>query len=121
MNRQPINLAAKLDTFAEHWSPKIIAQMNDHHFKLVKFAGEFVWHEHHDTDEVFLVLEGSMTIHFRDGDISLAAGEMFVVPRGIAHKTSAAVECKAMLVELAGTVNTGEVADQKTAPNDTWI
>jgi mannose-6-phosphate isomerase-like protein (cupin superfamily) len=118
--RQPINLAEKLATFTAHWSPKIIAQMNDYHFKLVKFQGEFVWHDHADTDEVFLVLEGSMTIHFRDRDVAVRAGEMFVIPTGEAHKTSAAAECKALLVERAGTVNTGDVKSEKTAADD-WI
>ena len=121
MNLRPINLAAKFATFSEQWSPKIIAQMNDYHFKLVKLQGDFVWHEHRDTDEVFIVLEGTMTIHFRDADVEVGAGEMFVVPKGMEHKTSARSECKAVLVELAGTVNTGEVVDPKTAPNDAWI
>ena len=121
MNLRSINLADKFSMFSERWSPKIIAQMNDYHFKLVKLQGEFVWHEHPDTDEVFIVLDGALTIHFRDGDVEVGAGEMFVVPRGMEHKTSAVRECKAMLVELAGTVNTGEVVDVKTAPNDTWI
>ena len=82
MRRQPINFAEKFSKFSEHWSPKIIAQMNDYHFKLVKFQGEFVWHDHADTDEVFIVLYGSMTIHFRDGDVAVSAGEMFVIPKG---------------------------------------
>lgn len=120
MQRQPINLAEKLAKFTAHWSPKIIAQMNDYHFKLVKFQGEFVWHDHADTDEVFLVLEGSMTIHFRDGDVAVRAGEMFVIPKSEAHKTSATAECKAMLVERAGTVNTGDVVSEKTAADD-WV
>ncbi len=121
MNRTAINFAQKLDTFSEHWSPKIIAQMNDYQFKLVKFSGEFVWHSHSDTDEAFIVLHGAMTIHFRDGDLAVCAGEMFVVPRGTEHKTSAQSECRAMLVELAGTVNTGDVRDSQTAPTDVWI
>lgn len=121
MGRKAINLTEKFSRFSEHWSPKIIAQMNDYHFKLVKFQGEFVWHSHSDTDEVFIVLDGSMTIHFRDGDVSVRAGEMFVIPKGVEHKTSAGAECKAMLVEVAGTVNTGDVASEKTAASDAWI
>ena len=121
MPRTPINLAEKLTKFSEHWSPKIIAQMNDYHFKLVKFQGEFVWHHHADTDEVFIVLDGAMTIHFRDGDVSVGSGEMFVIPRGEEHKTSAAAECRALLVETAGTVNTGGVISDKTAPTDDWV
>ena len=120
MERKPINIAQKFDQFSEHWSPKIIAQMNDYHFKLVKFEGEFVWHSHEETDEVFLVLDGAMTIHFRDGDVAVAAGEMFVIPRGVEHKASAGTECRAMLVEAAGTVNTGLVVSGQTAPNDAW-
>jgi len=105
---KPINLTERFQTSSEHWSPKIIAQTNDYQFKLVKFKGEFVWHDHRDTDEVFIVLEGAMTIHFRDGDASVRAGELFVVPKWTEHKTSAESECKAMLVEMAGTVNTGK-------------
>ncbi len=121
MERKPINIAEKFSRFSEHWSPKIIAQMNDYQFKLVKFQGEFVWHSHSDTDEVFIVLDGSMTIHFRDGDVAVAEGEMFVIPKGVKHKTSAEAECRAMLVEVAGTVNTGEVVSDKTAASDAWI
>jgi len=121
MYRQPISLARKLDAFSDHWAPKIIAQMNDYHLKLVKFEGEFVWHAHADTDEVFIVLEGAMTIHFRDQDVLVGSGELFVVPKGVEHKTSATDECKALIIERGGTVNTGEVVDAKTAPNDVWI
>jgi mannose-6-phosphate isomerase-like protein (cupin superfamily) len=121
MNRQPINLARKLDAFSDHWAPKVIAQMNDYQVKLVKFEGEFVWHAHADTDEVFLVLAGAMTIHFRDQDVSVGSGELFVVPRGVEHKTSATAECHALIIEPAGTINTGDVVDSKTAPNDVWI
>ena len=82
----PIDFKDKLQLFSEHWSPKIIAQMNDYHFKLVKIQGEFVWHSHPETDEVFIVLDGSLEIHFRDGKIGLKSGEMFVVPKGVEHK-----------------------------------
>jgi mannose-6-phosphate isomerase-like protein (cupin superfamily) len=121
MHRTSINLAEKFATFSDHWAPKIVAQMNDYQFKLVKFSGEFVWHSHRDTDEVFIVVDGAMTIHFRDGDLAVRAGEMFVVPKGTEHKTSARSECLAMLVELGGTVNTGEVRGGQTAPSDVWI
>ncbi|HEX3176048.1 MAG TPA: cupin domain-containing protein [Methylomirabilota bacterium] len=121
MERTPINLADKLARFSEHWSPRIVARMNDYEFKVVKFRGEFVWHDHADTDEVFLVLDGAMTIHFRDGRVRVRAGEMFVIPRGVEHLTSAETECHAMLVERAGTVNTGAVVDGKTAAVDAWI
>jgi mannose-6-phosphate isomerase-like protein (cupin superfamily) len=116
-----VNLSEKLAKVTEHWSPKIVAQMNDYHFKLVKFQGEFVWHAHQDTDEVFIVLDGEMTIHFRDGDVPVKKGEMFVIPKGVEHKTSAKTECCAMLVEAAGTVNTGDAGGDKTAPSDAWI
>ena len=119
--RIPINLAEKLSKFSDHWSPKIIARMNEYHFKLVKFQGEFVWHDHKDTDEVFIVLDGAMAIHFRDGSVSVKAGEMFVIPKGVEHMTSAANECRAMLVETIGTVNTGDAGGDKTAPTDVWI
>ena len=121
MERKPINLAEKLSRFSEHWTPKIVAQMNDYHFKLVKFQGEFVWHRHADTDEVFIVLDGAMTIHSQDRDVTVAAGEMFVIPKGLEHKTSAEAECRALLVERAGTVNTGEVVSGQTAASDAWI
>lgn len=116
-----INLREKFSKFSEHWSPKIIAQMNDCHFKLVKFKGEFVWHDHKDTDEVFIVVSGEMIIHFHDGEVRIKEGEMYVIPKGVEHKTSAESECHAMVVEAAGTVNTGEAGGNKTAPADDWI
>jgi mannose-6-phosphate isomerase-like protein (cupin superfamily) len=95
--------------------------MNDYHFKIAKFQGEFVWHSHDDTDEVFIVLDGEMSIAFRDGIVELKAGEMFVVPKGVEHKPHAANECKAMLVEPAGTVNTGNTGGEMTAEDNVWI
>ena len=121
MDYQSINLQEKLSKFSEHWSPKIVAKMNDYHFKIVKVQGEFVWHSHVDTDEVFIVLKGPLEIQFRDGSVILNEGEMVVVPKGIEHKPVAEEECHIMLVEPAGTVNTGDVVDEKTAPNDVWI
>lgn len=121
MNRQPINLQEKFSKFSEHWSPKIVARMNDYHFKLAKVQGEFVWHDHPETDEVFLVVKGQLAIHFRDGKIVLNEGEMYVVPKGVEHKPVAEEECHILLVEPVGTVNTGNVLDEKTAPNDAWI
>ena len=121
MNYSPINLQEKLSKFAEHWSPKIIAQMNDYHIKLAKVQGEFVWHDHPEIDEVFLVVKGKLDIHFRDGKVSLNEGELYVVPKGVEHKPVAEVECHILLIEPAGTVNTGDVVDDKTAPNDIWI
>ena len=121
MSRTAINLAEKFTKFSEQWSPKIVARMDDYEFKLVKLQGEFVWHSHADTDEVFIVLDGEMTLHFRDGDVRLRAGEMFVVPKGEEHKPSAQAECRVMLVETAGTINTGAVISDRTAPPDVWI
>jgi len=116
-----VNLAEKFSRFADQWSPKIVAQMNDYHFKLVKIEGEFVWHSHADTDEVFIVLDGEMTIGFRDGEVRLRAGEMFVIPKGVEHRPFAEHECRMMLVEPAGTTNTGDVASALTAPDGIWI
>jgi mannose-6-phosphate isomerase-like protein (cupin superfamily) len=116
-----VNLKDKLTKFTEHWSPKIIAQMNDYHFKLAKVQGEFVWHDHPETDEVFIVVKGSLIILFRDGEVTLNEGELFVVPKGVEHKPVAEQECHILLVEPAGTVNTGDVNDKLTAPNNVWI
>jgi mannose-6-phosphate isomerase-like protein (cupin superfamily) len=121
MEYKPINLKAKLATFSDHWTPKIIAQMNDYHFKLVKFQGDFVWHSHDDTDEVFIALEGDMSIEFHDGKVDLNAGELFVVPKGVEHKPYAEKECKIMLVEPAGTINTGDAQGGLTAADNVWI
>ena len=121
MELKSINFEDKFSKFAEHWSPKIIAQMNDYHFKVVKFQGEFVWHRHDDTDEVFIVLDGEMSIAFRDGSVELKAGEMFVVPKGAEHMPFAEKECKAMLVEPAGTINTGDTDSDFTAEDNAWI
>jgi len=121
MQSSPVNFKEKFAKFSEHWSPKIIAQMNDYHFKLVKIQGEFVWHSHADTDEVFIVLDGAMTIHFREGDVHLHAGEMYVIPKGVEHTTSAKDECQILLVETAGTVNTGAAGGEKTAEEGVWV
>ena len=121
MKYSPVNLEEKLALFTEHFAPKIIAQMNDYHFKLSKFQGDFVWHRHADTDEVFIVLDGAMRIDFRDGSVDLKAGEMFVVPKGVEHKPFAEKECKQMLVEPAGTLNTGDVGGERTAEDNVWI
>jgi mannose-6-phosphate isomerase-like protein (cupin superfamily) len=121
MDKLAINLSGKLSTFSEHWSPKIVAQMNDYHFKVVKAQGEFVWHDHPETDEMFLVLKGQLEIHFRDGGVTLSEGEMYVVPKGVEHRPIAKSECHILLVEPVGTVNTGDVVSEKTAPNDVWI
>ncbi len=116
-----INLKNKLAKFSEHWSPKIIARMNDYHFKLVKIQGDFVWHSHAETDEVFIVLEGEMMIEFRDGRVDLRANEMFVVPKGVEHNPHAERECKLLLIEPVGTINTGDAGGELTAEGNAWI
>ena len=116
-----VDLAAKLALFDEHFAPRTVATMNDYKVQVVKVLGEFVWHSHADTDEVFIVLDGEMTIQLRDGDVRLRAGEMFVVPKGVEHKPSAAAECRVMLVEPAGTLNTGNVVSELTAPVDAVV
>ena len=121
MGYTAINFKDKFAKFPEHWSPKIIAQMNDTHFKVVKIQGDFVWHRHHDTDEAFIVLEGEMQIEFRDGIVTLRSGEMFVIPKGLEHKPFAEQECRVVLIEPAGTVNTGDVNSERTAEDDVWV
>ena len=116
-----INLQDKFAKFSEHWTPKVIAEMNDYQFKLVKIEGEFVWHNHSDTDEVFIVVEGKMKIEFEHETIELNQGEMYVVPKGVQHKPYAEQECKVMLVEPKGVVNTGENSGDLPAQYDVWI
>jgi len=117
----PINFKEKLSKFSGHWAPRVIAEMNDYQFKLVKFQGEFVWHDHPDTDEVFIVLDGEMVIEFRDGSVELAEGEMFVVPKGVEHKPRASNECHALLVEPWGVTNTGDAGGELTTEGDVWV
>jgi mannose-6-phosphate isomerase-like protein (cupin superfamily) len=107
-----INLAEKLSTFSEHWTPKIIGSYNGNDLMLVKVQGEFVWHSHPDTDDFFMVLKGCLTIKLRDGDVVLNAGEVYVVPKGVEHCPVASEECHVLLIEPRGTPNTG---DEKTA------
>ncbi len=121
MPYQPIRFVEKLALFHEHWSPKIIAEMNDYQFKLVKLQGDFVWHQHDDTDETFIVLEGAMNIDFQDGSVRLQQGDMFVVEKGKQHKPFAEKECKVMVIEPKGVLNTGEAGGALTAENDIWI
>lgn len=121
MKLQAINLKEKFARFSDHWAPRIIAEMNDYQLKLVKIEGEFVWHNHEDTDEVFLCLDGEMSIHFRDGRVDLRGGELFVVPRGVEHKPEAKRECSLLLIEPRGVINTGEAKSDLRAENDVWI
>ena len=121
LNNQVINLKEKFKLFSDHWSPRVIAEMNDYQFKLVKIQGEFVWHDHPDTDETFIVLNGEMSIFFRDHQIDLKPGEMVVVPKGVEHKPYAEHECQVMVIEPQGVVNTGDSGGDLTAEQDVWI
>ena len=116
-----INLAHKLSLIQETWMPKVIAEMNDYQFKLVKLQGEFVWHAHADTDETFIVLAGRLRIDLRDGHIDLGPGEMAVIPKGVEHKPCAPETVHAMLIEPRGVRNTGDQGGARSAPNDVWI
>jgi len=118
MPNSPVDLAQKFSLFTEHWSPKVVARLNDYEIKLVKLQGEFVWHSHDETDELFLVINGELTIQLRDGDVTLGPGQLFVVPRGVEHCPIAAGEVHAMLIEPAGVVNTGEAGGELTARYD---
>jgi len=117
MNRV-VDLADKLDLFSEHWSPKVVARLNDYEIKLAKLEGEFVWHTHDDTDELFLVIDGTLTIQLRDGDVVLRPGQLYVVPRGVEHCPVADGDVSVMLIEPAGVVNTGAAGGDLTAAYD---
>lgn len=120
MNR--ISLMEKFTLINEHWRPKVVAEMNGQELKLVKFSGVFPWHQHEHEDELFLVWRGEMTIEFRDRSVMLRAGELCVVPRGVEHRTQAETEAEVLLLEPAGTRNTGNLADATfTAPNGVRI
>jgi len=116
-----INLEQKFSLFNEHWTPKIIAELNDYQVKIVKVEGDFVWHDHSDTDEFFFVIEGTLFIEFESETMELNAGELYVVPKGVQHRPFAHGECKVMLIEPRGVVNTGEASSDLTASNDVWI
>ncbi|HUH83602.1 MAG TPA: cupin domain-containing protein [Stellaceae bacterium] len=116
-----INFREKFALFSEQWQPKVIAEMNDYQFKVVKLEGDFIWHDHKNTDETFIVLAGVLRIDFRDGAVEIGAGEMFVVPKGIEHKPYAEGEVKLLLIEPRGVINTGHEGGERTAENDVWI
>jgi|SRR5271165_3111296 len=121
MNRRAINIQKKFELFAERWAPKVVAEMNDYQFKVVRLQGDFIWHDHKDSDETFLVIDGELRIDFRDGAVHLAKDEMFVVPRGVEHKPYAESEVKLLLIEPRGVLNTGHEGGERTAENDVWI
>ncbi|SUB03141.1 Uncharacterized conserved protein, contains double-stranded beta-helix domain [Pannonibacter phragmitetus] len=116
-----INFAEKLALIDALWQPRVAAEMNEYQFKLVRIEGDFVWHEHPETDETFIVLKGQLRINFRDGAVSIGAGEMFVVPKGVEHKPYAAQEVHLLLIEPRGILNTGHTGGERTAQNDLWI
>ena len=118
---EKINIKSKLKTFSDLWSPKVIAEMNDYQFKLVKIKDDFIWHSHEDTDEVFIVLEGSMHIEFNDETVKLSEGELLVVSKGTKHRPFAHEEATIMLIEPRGVINTGDTDSDLTAKNDQWI
>lgn len=118
MAAAPVDLADKLSLFTDLWSPKVVARMNDYEVKVVKVQGEFAWHSHEDTDELFLVIAGQLTIKLRDGDVTLGPGQLYVVPRGVEHCPIADTETQALLIEPVGVVNTGDAGGPLTATYD---
>lgn len=116
-----INFAEKFALFHDQWAQKVVAEMNDYQFKLARLEGEFIWHTHSDTDETFIVLEGELVIYFRDGEVTVRAGEMYVVKKGVEHKPHAPKEIKLLLIEPRGVLNTGDETNERTAVNDVWI
>ncbi len=121
MAQQVININEKFNLFDEQWTPKVVAEMNDYQFKIVRVQGDFVWHDHQDTDETFIVIDGVLNIQFRDREVTLNTGDMFVVPKGVEHKPYAEKEARVMLIEPKGTLNTGHEDSERTAINDVWI
>ena len=116
-----INIKQKFSKISEYWSPKVLAVMNDYEFKIARIKGEFIWHNHTETDEVFIVIEGSMKILLKGETIQLSKGDLYVVPKGMDHKPVAEKECKLMLVELKGTKNTGSETHKLTSEDNQWI
>ncbi|MHA1990600.1 MAG: cupin domain-containing protein [Candidatus Hodarchaeales archaeon] len=118
---ESINIKEKFSLFKEYWSPKIIANLNDSHVKIAKINGEFVWHTHDEEDELFLVVKGKFIIKLRNKEIKLKEGDLVVIPKGVEHKPVAEEEAHILLIELKGTINTGEVKDEKTKIDEEYI
>jgi mannose-6-phosphate isomerase-like protein (cupin superfamily) len=118
MTNQAVDIAEKLSLISEHWSPKVVARLNNYEVKVVKLEGEFTWHTHDDTDELFLVVQGELIIQLRDGDVTLRPGQLFVVPRGVEHCPRADGEVQVVLIEPAGVINTGNAGGALTASYD---
>jgi len=116
-----INIKEKLSLFSDHWSPRIIGELNGQYVKLAKVKGEMVWHSHADEDEMFLILKGSLTLKFRDGEVTINEGEMYIVPKGVEHLPIAEEECQLMLFEPKSTAHTGEVVSELTKNDQEWI
>ncbi|MDK1375761.1 MULTISPECIES: cupin domain-containing protein [unclassified Sinorhizobium] len=117
----PVNFQDKLALFSDQWQPRVIAEINDYQVKIVRIEGDFVWHDHPETDEAFIVLDGTLRIDFRDGSVTVGPGEMYVVPKGVEHKPYAQGEVKMLLIEPRGILNTGHEGGERTAENDVWI
>lgn len=117
----PVNLAHKASLIEQQWSPRVVAEMNDYQFKVVRIEGEFIWHSHPETDEAFLVLEDTLRIDLLEGCVYVNPGELYVVPRGVEHRTAAQGEAKLMMIEPRGILNTGHEDGERTALNDVWI
>ncbi len=118
---QPVRFSEKLSRITELWQPRVVAELNDYQFKVVRIEGDFIWHDHPETDEAFIVLSGQLRIDMRDGAVTIGPGEMFVVPKGVEHKPYAEKEVQLLLVEPRGVLNTGHVGCDRTAQNDVWI
>lgn len=118
MPMDAVDLVEKLPLFSEYWSPKVVARLNDYEVKVVKLNSEFVWHKHDETDELFLVIGGELTIQLRDGDVTVRPGQIFIVPRGVEHCPVANEEVHALLIEPTGVVNTGDAGGPRTAEYD---
>ena len=116
-----INLAEKLGKFSDHWKPHLVDTVDDYEIKIVKVAGDFVWHKHDDADELFIVLKGELRMDFRDRQVAIGPGEIIVVPKGVEHKPYAEREVKMLLIEPRGVPNTGDQGGERTAQNDVWI
>ena len=121
MEYRAISFAQKFGLLHKQWQPKVIAEMNDYQFKVVKLQGDLIWHDHKDTDEAFIVIEGDLRIDFRNSAVHVRTGEMFVVPKGVEHKPYAENEVKLLLIEPRGVLNTGDVGGERTAEPDVWI
>jgi mannose-6-phosphate isomerase-like protein (cupin superfamily) len=121
MNFQPITIDNKFALFSEQWSPKVIAKINDYLVKIGKLQGDFVWHQHEETDELFIVNKGILRVDFQDGSIFLAKGQLLVVPKGVEHKTHADQECELIMFEPEKTLNTGNITGDMTVENLEWI